>query len=147
MNITLKPIVSFAAGMAMLPLVACSGADKPQVNAVAEQTNLNENQQVQVAMKDYVNKLIADDGLMPILHEGKILQLQLSTSEKYPDGFHEGVSNHGDLFASCADFIDPKTQDKYDIDFLVSKANTDYVVVQPLVHSKNGKKTPYDLDH
>lgn len=98
-------------------------------------------------MKDYVNELIADDGFMSIVHEGKILQLELITRDKYPDGFHEEVSNQGNLFASCDDFIDPTTQDKYDIDFLVSKENTEYVVVQPLVHSKNGVKIPYGLEH
>ncbi len=102
---------------------------------------------MQNSMKEYVQALIADDDLMPVLHEGKILKLKLAKSEKYPDGFHAGVSNQGDLFTSCADLVDPKTGDEYDIDFLVSKVDGDYKVVQPFVHSVNGEKNPYDLAH
>ena len=71
----------------------------------------------------------------------------MNKSEKYPDGFHDGVSNQGDFYTSCADFIDPTAGDKYDIDFLVSKVDGEFTVVQPFVHSVNGVKNPYDLEH
>lgn len=35
-------------------------------------------------MKEYVQALTADDELMPIIYEGKILQLQLAKSENIP---------------------------------------------------------------
>ncbi|MGB7415320.1 MAG: hypothetical protein WA902_14030 [Thermosynechococcaceae cyanobacterium] len=84
---------------------------------------------------------------MPVLYKGKVLQLKLATSEKYPDGFHTGVQNQGSLYTSCADFVDPKTGNKYDINFLVSKDGDTLTVVQPFVHSVNGEKNPYDLAH
>ncbi len=103
------------------------------------------NTGVQDAMVSYVQTQSAADGLMPILYQGKILRLELAKSKKYPTGFHSGVKSHGNLYASCADFVNPKTQDKYDVDFIVSKTGAKYNVVQPLVHSVNGKKNPYDL--
>ena len=155
----MKPLfLSSLAALAMLPLVGCTDtptakeaepvvaeANEVTIEADAEQ---DENQLVQQAMKDYVNTLVsANDGVMPMLHEGKVLKLELKTSEKYPDAFHEGVQKVGNLYTSCADFIDPTTQDLYDIDFLVSKSEGGFTVVQPLVHSKNGVKSPYDLEH
>ena len=101
---------------------------------------------VQKEMKSFVNNLVGKNGFMPILHEGKILKLELLTSKKYPDGFHAGVKEQGDLYASCADFKDAKGN-TYDVDFLVSKISTGFQVVQPLVHSINGKKSKYDLKH
>jgi len=103
------------------------------------------NSEVQNAMVRYVQTQSANDELMPLLYKGKILRLKLAKSEKYPTGFHSGVKNHGNLFASCADFVNPKTGDKFDVDFIVSQVGGKYYVVQPLVHSLNGKKNPYDL--
>lgn len=117
-----------------------------QVAASASEGGV-EQKEVQKVMKDYVRQQSDDNGLIPILYEGKILMLKVQTSDKYPDGFHSGVQNVGHLFASCTDFSDPKTGDKYDIDFLVNKTGKEYGVVQPVVHSKNGKKNPYDLKH
>ena len=84
---------------------------------------------------------------MPLIYKGKVLQLKLATSEKYPDGFHADVANQGELYTSCADFVDPKTGDKHDIDFLVSKADGKLQIVQSFVHSLDGVKYPYDLEH
>ncbi len=84
---------------------------------------------------------------MPLVYKGKILQLKLLPSDKHPDAFHAGVKKEGNLFASCADFIDPTSGKKYDIDFLVNKTGGNYNVVQPIVHSIDGKKNPYDLSH
>lgn len=106
-----------------------------------------ENIKVQNAMKKYVKMQTSKNGLMPIVYKGKVLQLKVAKSKKYPDGFHAGVQKKGDLHASCADFVDPKTGNKYDIDFLVNKVQGEYSIVQPIVHSVNGKKNPYDLDH
>ena len=103
------------------------------------------NSEVQNAMVRYVQTQSANDELMPLLYKGKILRLKLAKSEKYPTGFHSGVKNHGNLFASCADFVNQKTGDKFDVDFIVSRVDGNYHVVQPLVHSLNGKKNPYDL--
>ena len=44
-------------------------------------------------------------------------------------------------FVSCADFTDTAGV-KYDLDFLVSP---NYGVVATLIHSKDGKKTAYDI--
>lgn len=109
--------------------------------------NTDEEQAVQNAMKAYVKRLTQDDGVMPIVHQGQVLQLKLHSSDKYPDGFHAGVQKDGALYASCADFVDAVSGDKYDIDFLVKRLGTGFEVIQPIVHSVNGKKSPYDLEH
>ena len=100
---------------------------------------------VQRAMKDYV-KMHTRSGFLPIVYQGKILELKLAPSKKYPDAFHAGVKNHGSLYTSCADFVD-QSGNRYDIDFLVNRSSGKYAVVQPIVHSVNGKKNPYDLAH
>ncbi len=102
--------------------------------------------QVQSQMKTYVNNIIKKNGFLPILHKGHILKLSLKSSNKYPDGFHAGVKESGNLFTSCADFKDAKGN-SYDVDFLVSATDKGYRVVQPIVHSVNGKKSKYDLKH
>lgn len=104
------------------------------------------NEDVQKTMKNYVNSITAKNNSMPILYKGKLLELKVLKSKKYPDGFHSGVKSKGELYVSCADFIDGKGN-QYDIDFLVSKSDNKLVVVQPIVHSINGEKNPYDLDH
>ena len=106
-----------------------------------------EKAEIQDAMKKYVTDHTAESGTLPVVYQGKVLVLTLHTSEKYPDGFHSSVVNEGELFASCADFIDTRTNTKYDIDFLVNQVDGQYLVVQPIVHSIDGKKTPYDLSH
>jgi len=97
-------------------------------------------------MKTYVGELTKGGAFMPVMHKGKILKLKVLKSKKYPDGFHSGVKSHGNLFVSCADFTDVKGNN-YDIDFLVSKLDRGYRVVQPIVHSINKEKNPYDLGH
>ncbi len=106
-----------------------------------------EKSQVQKAMKSFVKSQVKADGLMPVIFKGKVLRLKVASSKKYPDGFHSGVKQEGNLYASCADFIDPITKDKYDVDFIVNNIDGEYRVVQPLVHSKNGDKDPYHLKH
>lgn len=106
----------------------------------------NVKKDVQNTMISYVNEMIDSNGFFPVVHEGKILQLSLKTSDKYPTAFHAGVKASGKLYASCADFSDPQGN-KYDIDFLVSKNREGYKVIQPIVHSINGKKSKYDLEH
>ena len=106
----------------------------------------NNNEDVQKAMKSYVENMIKNSSFMPVVYKGKVLKLNVAKSKKYPDGFHSGVKNKGDLFVSCADFIDQKGN-KYDIDFLVNRSDDKYAVVQPIVHSINGEKNPYDLSH
>ncbi len=101
---------------------------------------------VQKAMRSYVNLMTKDKSLMPVVYKGKVLRLRVDKSEKYPDGFHAGVKNKKNLYVSCVDFIDKKGN-KYDIDFLVNKVGAQYSVVQPIVHSINGEKSPYDLAH
>ena len=102
---------------------------------------------VQQAMKDYVNLHMSQSKLFPVIYQGKVLRLELARSKKYPDGFHQGIKNKGSYYTSCADFVDPKTGKKYDIDFLVNKIKGKFAVVQPIVHSIDGKKNPYDLSH
>jgi hypothetical protein len=115
------------------------------VSACAATPPSHVKKQVQESMKKFVNSQTSEDGIMPVLFEGKVLKLKVKTSEKYADGFHTGVKSHDDLYASCADFVDPETKDKYDIDFIVKKVGESYKVVQPIVHSKNGLKHKYDL--
>ena len=169
----LKNGLMLALALAVIPLAACQkpenqAAEEPAVELASaeptpstepapvaatealtpEEVTPEEKVAVQEAMKKYVDTLIADNnGFMPMLHEGKVLELELAFSEKYPDAFHEGVVKYGGLYTSCADFVDPKTGDKYDIDFLVSMNDDSITVVQPLVHSLNGVKSPYDLEH
>lgn len=100
---------------------------------------------IQNAMIRYVDTHTSENGLMPVMYEGKVLQLKVVKSEKYPTGFHAGVKNEGALYTSCADFRDPISGTKYDIDFLVQKVGDAYEVVQPIVHRINGMKNPYDL--
>lgn len=106
----------------------------------------SDNKDVQKAMKSYVGDFTAKDGFLPVIYKGKVLKLNVAKSDKYPDGFHSGVKNKGELYVSCADFKDEKGN-KYDVDFLVSKIDNKYKVVQPIVHSVNGEKNPYDLAH
>ncbi|VAX08125.1 hypothetical protein MNBD_GAMMA26-1751 [hydrothermal vent metagenome] len=115
-------------------------------NSWAEQPP-TENQSAQDAMRSFIKIQTAGNGLMPLIHKGKVLQLKLATSDKYPDGFHHGVKKEGHLFTSCADFIDPISGSKFDIDFLVNKSGGSFYVVQPIVHSIDGEKNPYDLSH
>lgn len=104
------------------------------------------NSEVQASMKSFVKEQTLKNTKMPIVYQGKILELEVMKSEKYPDGFHAGVKTKGNLYVSCADFVDKKGN-KYDIDFLVKKNGNKYSVVQPIVHSVNGIKNPYDLSH
>lgn len=97
-------------------------------------------------MKTYVADLQKEDGYLPLIHKGKVLRLKVKTSKKFPDGFHSGVANEGSYFTACADFVDDSGKN-YDVDFLVSKVGGKYKVVQPIVHSIDGKKNPYDLGH
>ena len=58
--------------------------------------------------------------------------------------FHDSVEIKGrklSYFVACADFHDAKGV-VYDLDFLVSRH---YGVVATLVHSKDGRKTAYDI--
>jgi hypothetical protein len=109
-------------------------------------SNASTKQDVQGAMKSYVQELTKTEGFMPVVHKGKVIKLTVAKSDKYPDGFHSGVKSKNNLYVSCADFVDEKGN-KYDVDFLVSKQDNKYQVVQPIVHSINGEKSPYDLDH
>ncbi|PZD71293.1 hypothetical protein C1752_07293 [Acaryochloris thomasi RCC1774] len=154
-----KNILMLAIGIAIIPAAAIFANQSGKIDAqsiVVEQSEQptaqadpieSDKLEVQNVMKQYVQGLTADNDLMPIIYKGKVLQLKLATSEKYPDGFHAGVSNQGNLYTSCADFVDSKTGDKYDIDFLVSKSDGKLQLVQPFVHSVNGVKNPYDLEH
>ncbi len=106
---------------------------------------------VQMAMKNYVTNNSSKEGYLPVLFNGKILQLKLKTSKKYPDGFHAGVKTDNNLATSCADFTD-KAGHFYDIDFLAHKVQSEYKIIQPIVHKvcdTKGlcKKNPYDLNH
>ena len=112
-----------------------------------KQADPEENRSAQAAMKSFVTTQTSGNGFMPVIYQGKILQLKLAPSAKYPDAFHHGVKKEGRLFASCADFIDPISGSKYDIDFLVNKTGDLFNVVQPIVHSIDGVKNPYDLSH
>ena len=120
---------------------------KPANPCAGKQADPEENRSAQAAMKSFVAKQTAGNSLMPVVYQGKILQLKLAPSDKYPDGFHAGVKKEAHLFASCADFVDPISGKKYDIDFLVNKTGDQFNVVQPIVHSVDGVKNPYDLSH
>lgn len=118
-------------------------------NSIASSTQKSadiDKKTVQGAMKSFVLGITKDGAKMPVVYKGKLINLSVLKSKKYPDGFHSGVKMKKNLYVSCADFVDAKGT-KYDIDFLVSKVDNKYKVVQPIVHSINGVKSPYDLDH
>lgn len=104
-----------------------------------------EKARVQGAMKVYLAQNIADNGILSVMHNRKILQLTVKKSTKYPDGFHSGVKQDGNLYIGCVDFT--AGGKNYDIDFLVRKVKTNYIVVQPIVHKIDGVKDPYDMSH
>lgn len=58
---------------------------------------------------------------------------------------HEGIVKKGDFYVSCADFIDEGGR-KYDLDLLVSRKDGDFVILETVVHSIDGKKRPYHLE-
>lgn len=71
--------------------------------------------------------------------EGKLKKLKFAE-------LHEGVVKKGDFFVSCADFVDAAGH-KYDLDFLVAKKGDRLRVFQGLVHSIDGAKRAYHLEH
>jgi hypothetical protein len=100
--------------------------------------DISDKAEIKGAMKEYVKAHTDDGGKLPVVYQGEVLMLELRQSKKYPDGFHPGIVSKGGLFASCADFTDPRTKKNYDIDFLVSKVGDEYIVVQPIVHKVDG---------
>ncbi len=61
------------------------------------------------------------------------------------EGLHKGIMKKSDFYVSCADFVDADGK-KYDIDFLVAEKDGSYSVLQPVVHSVDGKKRDYHLE-
>lgn len=96
---------------------------------------------LQGAMSDHILRLteLNGNGSYPTFDPETRSLVQLEFKN-----FHDSVEIKGratPYFVSCADFVaDDGTL--YDIDFFVS---SNYGVVSTIVHSKNGKKTPYDV--
>jgi hypothetical protein len=61
------------------------------------------------------------------------------------DKLHKGIVKKGDLYVSCADFIDTEGN-KYDIDFLVGNTGKGQTTLESVVHSINGKKRAYHVE-
>jgi len=96
---------------------------------------------IQKAMEQHIKSVtqLNGNGKFPVYdpETQSIVQLDF-------DKFHDSVEIKGRkmaYFVSCSDFTDSKGV-KYDLDFLVSP---NYGVVATLIHSKDGKKTAYDI--
>lgn len=95
---------------------------------------------VQQAMTQHISRLTDSRGFPVFDHTvGKLVRVKL-------DSLHAGVVKTGDVYASCADFV-AADGTKFDIDFLVQQDKTSFEVVSALVHARNGKKSPYDVEH
>jgi hypothetical protein len=55
---------------------------------------------------------------------------------------HPGVVTIGGYYVSCLDFVDEKGV-PYDVDFMVSKGDHGYRVVQDLIHAVDGQTRAY----
>lgn len=97
---------------------------------------------IQLAMKKSIMTTIDHNanGKFPVYDPGlkAVIQLQFKN-------LHDSVEMMGrdnPYFISCADFVDDKGV-SYDLDFLLSKK---YEVVAVLIHARDGKKIPYNID-
>ena len=101
----------------------------------------NHRDAIQKAMGKHIDELTELNGncKYPMFDPESRSLVQLEFKE-----FHDSVEIKGrknPYFVSCADFLAPDGT-VYDLDFFVSK---NYGVVAALVHSKDGKKSPYDV--
>ena len=112
--------------------------------SVAADTGIADNHRdaIHKAMEQHIQSVtqLNGNGKFPVYdpETRSILQLDF-------DKLHDSVEIKGrkiPYFVSCADFKDSVSGDRYDLDFLVSP---NYGVVATLIHSKNGKKTAYDI--
>lgn len=112
---------------------SASAADDPKIPKA-------DKDQIQEAMSQHIRGLSDSRGFPVFDHTaGKLVWVKL-------DELHSGVVKKGDVYASCADFV-AADGTKFDIDFLVQKDKSTFEVVSALVHSRDGKKSPYDVEH
>jgi hypothetical protein len=101
----------------------------------------NHRDAIHKAMEQHIQSVtqLNGNGKFPIYDPETRSILQLNF-----DKLHDSVEIKGrkiPYFVSCADFTSLEGV-KYDLDFLVSP---NYGVVATLIHSKDGKKTAYDI--
>ncbi len=94
---------------------------------------------IQAAMNEHVGQNTV--GEKYVIYDAVDGALKKLTFEKV----HEGIVKKGDFYVSCANFVDGQNR-KYDIDFLVVEKDGSFRVLQPLVHSIDGKKRAYRLE-
>lgn len=99
-----------------------------------------EKKKIQASIEKHI-KGLSQHGLYPIFDP----ESRLLVGMKY-ETLHKAVGKKGNYFVSCADFtgIDGI---KYDVDLLVGKKGKSYQVVESLIHKRDGKKSPYDVQH
>ena len=113
------------------------------IGPVSADTGIADNHRdaIQKAMQQHIESVtqLNGNGKFPIYDPETRSVVQLDF-----DKFHNSVEIKGrklSYFISCADFKD-SAGIMYDLDFLVSP---NYGVVATLIHSKDGKKTAYDI--
>ncbi len=111
--------------------------------SVAADMGIAENHRdaIQKAMHQHIQSVIKlnGNGKFPVYDPETSSIIQLSF-----DRFHDSVEIKGrelPYFVTCADFTGAGGA-KYDLDFLVS---SNYGVVATLIHSRDGKHTPYNV--
>ena len=125
---------AFALGLILCLVTSLAWAEHPGV--ATEHRDALQN-----AMSEHILELteLNGNGSYPAFDPETRSMVQLEFKK-----FHDSVEIKGrknPYFVSCADFV-AEDGTLYDIDFFVSR---NYGVVAALVHSKNGKKSPYDL--
>jgi hypothetical protein len=129
--------------MKKLILTLCLAFSLISIPAFAEDMGIADNHRdaIQAAMKKHIDSVteLNGNGMFPVYDPDSRSIVQLSFSK-----LHKSVEIKGRdqaYFVSCAYFKDPAGM-VYDLDFLVSP---NYGVVAKLIHSKDGKKTAYDI--
>jgi hypothetical protein len=100
--------------------------------------NKDEKTQIQQAMKKYIEERTVDGVYFyydPV--EKRTLKLKF-------DYLHDGVTQNGEFFVSCADFKDQYGR-TLDFDYLVRKSEKGLRVTQGILHKADGVKRKYDL--
>ena len=91
-------------------------------------------EQIRQAIRDYIAEIEADEGAYTIDDEvtGQVRTLTL-------ERVHDRVGKTGDLYYSCTDMRDTKTNEQLDLDFDVEAYEGQLEVVGERIHKLNGE--------